>query len=139
MQLLNGPNKFFPELYLDRLNFQACFIAQWMFSDTIQCFEEGEKKWDRFLCHVVSCCISYVKSVILNNLCMVSWLCFSLTPFVHSTVFFFNMMSYSSCLVILVLWKLHGAQGIWMLSYAWPRSCKNEKKWIVSKQLQIVE
>lgn len=62
MPLLNGPNKFFPELYLDELNLQACVIAQQMFSDGIHCFEESEKKWDRFLCHIVSCCIGYVKS-----------------------------------------------------------------------------
>lgn len=93
--------------------------------------------------------VSVSYSILLHLLCekwnfeylyIVSWLCdFSLTPFLHSIIFFFNTMSYSSCLEILELWKLHEAQGIWMLSYAWPRSWNNEKKGILSKRLQIVE
>jgi len=63
----------------------------------------------RFLCHIVSYCICYVKSAILNNLCVVSSCCgtFYFAPFVQNIIFFFNIMSYSNCLAIPVLWKLH--------------------------------
>lgn len=44
----------------------------------------------RGVCHIVSYCICYVKSAILNTWCIVSWYCdiFSLIPFMHSIIYF---------------------------------------------------
>lgn len=106
MQLLNGYNKFFSELYLDRFNFQACFISQWILSYGIQCFEQDEKKGGGFLCHIVSYCICYVKSAILNNFYMVSW---------HCDIFF--LLSFCIVLYFSLIWWIAVLQSLCYGSY----------------------